>query len=347
VLELTRETKTEKLLLLGSHGKYLGIKGWDFIIRNKKRSTVKKVLKYSVSDVILQTGNTVSVGALAVMMFWEMNVMIMTASGKPIGTMMALEDSSHVKTRMCQYEAYRTGKGVNVAKQLVLGKIEAQTQLLRKRGLEPFRVSPKKKIDLLKAKDVDGIRNRLTAIEGKFTRHYFKQIFPLFPKFLRIKKRVGYRAFDATNNLFNMAYEVLRWKMFRSLIGSKLEPYLGFLHSMSHNHPALVSDLMELYRCIIDDFLIDYSRELKKRDFEKHYEKGRYKKKALRIYLDHPNTRDLINRLNRIFESEVDVPRRQRGKRQRLESLFNEEASLLAGYLRGEKSKWIPRVVIL
>ena len=33
-------------------------------------------------------------------------------------------------------------------------------------------------------------------------------------------------------NTFNLAYEVLSWKVHRALIKAKLEPYLGFLYSV-------------------------------------------------------------------------------------------------------------------
>lgn len=73
-------------------------------------------------------------------------------------------------------------------------------------------------------------------------------------------------------------------KIYRALLKSKPEPYLGFLHRISENHPTLVSDLMELYRCLADEFLIDYSQKLKPKDFEKHYLKEHYEKMTPRIF---------------------------------------------------------------
>ena len=346
---MVRATKTEKVLLLKSHGRYLGYKGMNFIIRDKLKNTVKETPFYKVGEIILQTGNTVSVGALSAMMFWGMDVLILTASGRPVGTMIALDDNSHVKTRIAQYKVYDNRKGVEIAKSLVLGKIEAQSQMLKKYKLDGFETHTllsKNQIKLLYAENVDKIRRKLHTIEGKYTKHYWKQIVPLFPKFLQINKRKGYRAYDAGNNLFNIAYEILRWKIYRALIKSKLEPYLGFLHRISESHPALVSDLTELYRSLIDNFLIRYAKTLKHKDFEKCYEKGHYEKKTPRIYLNHPNTNRLIKTLNKYFEMTVNIPRIRRGKRQTLETLINEEASLLAMYIRGEKNNWTPRIKI-
>ena len=346
---MVRRVKTEKVLLLKSHGKYLGYKGMQFIIRDKKRNTVKKTDFTQVGEIILQTGNTVSTGALSAMMFWGCDVMIMTASGRPVGTMIALDDNSHIKTRIAQYKALENRKGVEIAKQIVLGKIEAQSQMLRKYSLEGFETVEllrKDQIALLYAENISKIRHKLVSIEGKYTRHYWKQIIPLFPKFLQINKRDGYRAFDAGNNVCNIAYEVLRWKVYCALIHSKLEPFLGYLHRISEYHPTLVSDFIELFRCYVDDFLIQYSKKLKKKDFEKHYSKGHYEKKTPRIFLNHSNTNSLIESLTKYFETTVPVPRIRRGRKQKIETLIKEESALLAKYLRNEISEWTPRVCI-
>lgn len=38
-------------------------------------------------------------------------------------------------------------------------------------------------------------------------------------------------------------------------------------HSEQFGKPSLVCDLMELYRYLIDDFVIEYCKSLKKKDF--------------------------------------------------------------------------------
>ena len=58
---------------------------------------------------------------------------------------------------------------------------------------------------------------------------------------------------------------------------------------------------------------------------------------------DH-KTRELLKELHRYFESKVDIPLIRHGKRQRIETLINEEALLQAKYLRDEREEWIPRV---
>ena len=60
---------------------------------------------------------------------------------------------------------------------------------------------------------------------------------------------------------------MLSWKIHRALINAKLEPYLGFLHSTQFGKPSLVCDFQELYRHLIDNFLIQYCQKLNKKDF--------------------------------------------------------------------------------
>lgn len=53
-----------------------------------------------------------------------------------------------------------------------------------------------------------------------------------------------------------------------------------------------------------------------------------------------------MTKLEVFFESTVDIPRIKVGKRQTLETLINEEALLLAKYVRNESKSWIPRIKI-
>jgi len=84
-------------------------------------------------------------------------------------------------------------------------------------------------VERVKPNSLDKARGKLVSIEGKFTQQYFRQILQLFPEKLRPESRKKFKAYDGINNTFNLAYEVLSWKVHRALIKAKLEPYLGFL----------------------------------------------------------------------------------------------------------------------
>lgn len=118
-----------------------------------------------------------------------------------------------------------------------------------------------------------------------------------------------------------------------------MEPYLGFLHSVQVGKPSLVCDLQELYRCLVDDFVIQFCQGIKERDFSVKRESVSRKRKGKREYLNDTETRRMMRELQEYFESRVEIPLIRHGKKQRIETLVNEEALLLAKHLRGEKKE--------
>ena len=113
-----------------------------------------------------------------------------------------------------------------------------------------------------------------------------------------------------------------------------------------HGKPSLVCDLMELYRYLVDDFVIQFCQGLEERDFTVKSESVSRKRKGKREYLNSSKTRELESGLNGLFEGWVDVSRIRHGSRQALGTLINEEALLLAKYLRDEKEFWVPRFTL-
>jgi len=335
--------KTDKIILDG-HGGYLGVERGCFVVKNREQEEKKYPLFESeVGEVALKTGNTVSTGALATMGFWGIDAVILTQKGKPVATLRSLDDDSHVKTRICQYDALKERRAFEVAKQFVKSKIQGQNIILKKYGLKTD-TSVKLKVIAIETKDLKLLRRRLTQIEAKFSRFYFKQVFGLIPERIRPERRRTYRAYDGVNNLFNLGYELLQWKVHSALINAKLEPYLGFLHSEQFGKPSLVCDFQELYRYLIDYFMIQYCKGLAKRDFMFKSEKLSGQKTGKREFLTELETRHFTSKLEAYFEAYVEVPRIRVGKKQKIETLISEEALLFAKFLRNEKKNWVPRI---
>ena len=123
-------SKTQKIIL-DSQGSYLGMEKGCFVVKDRKGNSEKYPLfEKEIGEVILKSGNAVSTGALASLGFWDIDVMVMTQRGRPVAMLKSLDDDSHVKTRLCQYEAYKSEKGIKIAKQIVISKLEGQNQIL-------------------------------------------------------------------------------------------------------------------------------------------------------------------------------------------------------------------------
>jgi len=285
---------------------------------------------------------------LAALAMWKIPTLILTRHGNPVATLKRLDDDAHVETR-CQYDAFENGKGVEIAKQVLLAKIKGENELLRKYGLHQIDYGYfSQAVKEVEGKDVKAGRNKLMSYEGKCASQYWKQVLQLFNESIRPEKRRTYKAYEGLNNVLNLAYIILFWKVLVALWRAKLEPHLGFLHATKSGKSSLVFDFMEIYRYLVDDFVIGYARtvHLSEADFVLVTENYAGRKEK-RQYLDYNDASEFNNRLNMYFESKVSIPRITGGKRQEIETLIIEEAMLLAMYLRDEKKTWIPRVVSL
>jgi len=335
-------------LELSDYGGYLGRGEGSFEVRDRN-GTVGRYPHFEreIGEAVLKSGNYVSVDALIDLALWNIDTYIMTRKNRVVAVLKNLEDDSRVKTRVCQYQALENGKGVEIAKQIVLTKIEGQDIVLRKYGLIPHDLmAAREKIDRVESESLVSARKKLTGIEGKYTEHYFKQILGLIPEKLRPEKRVKHKAYDGINNVFNFGYYILKCRIHKALIKAKLEPYLGFLHSPAHGKPSLVCDFQELYRYLIDDFLIERCQKLHKNDFVLVTDFMMHLKMGKRIHLCEYETNELADALNSFFDRMVEVPRIRIGKKQTIGTLINEEALLLAKFLRDERKEWHPRVAV-
>jgi CRISPR/Cas system-associated endonuclease Cas1 len=149
------------------------------------------------------------------------------------------------------------------------------------------------------------------------------------------------------NNVFNFAYYVLKCRVHKALLKAKLEPYLGFLHSVQYGKPSLVCDFQELYRYLIDDYLIERCKKLSKKDFVLVTDFMMHLKMGKRIHLCEFEADGLADDLNLLFDRFVEIPRIRHGSKQTIDTLINEEAYLFAKFLRHERETWIPRIVSL
>lgn len=339
-----RNAKTLKIEL-SDYGSYLGRAEGCFEVRNKNGKTERYPhFEKEIGECVLKSGSYVSVDSLIDLALWNIDTFVTTRRNRVVAVLKNLEDDSHVKTRVSQYQALTNGKGVAIAKQLVKSKVEGQNRVLRKYGLRPLSVNA---VHVDNNESLESVRKRLTVMESHDAKLYFKQIFSLFPESIRPEKRTGFKAYDGLNNVLNFAYYVLKCRIHKALLKAKLEPFLGFLHSVQVGKPSLVCDFQELYRCLIDDYLIERCQKLHKKDFVLVTDFMMRLKMGKRIHLCEYETNGLAEGLNQLFEREVEIPRMRHGSKQTLDTLITEEAFLFAKYLRNERRDWNPRIVNL
>ena len=152
----------------------------------------------------------------------------------PIGVLLNFDDYSYVKNTLSQYSAsLDTTKSIEIMKRIVESKIIGSNYVLEKYGFKSH--TPELTI---KSNDLKTARRNLMGIEGKMAEYYYNCIFQLFPEKIRPIRRIGYKAFDGTNNLFNFGYAILRYKIQIAILKANLSLIsVTFIQHNSGNHP--------------------------------------------------------------------------------------------------------------
>lgn len=319
---------------LNEFGDYLGANGSEFLIYRKKKLT-KRVAFHKVNQITLSPANLCSTNALCMSSIYGIDLVMTTNTGKPLGVIMPLSCYASAKTRIAQYEALKNSKAVIIAKRILNVKIRNQFELLKKHEITNRNlIDLNLKIEKIKEIKIEKCRTRLQIIEAHSSRYYFRDILTLFPKDFRIRSRTKYKALDPLNNLFNLGYEILKGEIFKAVMYAHLDPYIGFLHSPQFGKPSLVCDLQELFREMIDNFLIEYIPKLRPESFE---DKNR------RIFLKRTETYKFVKEINRLFDIRVKHQRIKKfGEHSTIRTIIKEEAIKLAQYLRKEKREYKP-----
>ena len=153
------KSKTLKIALEG-FGSHLGMEKGCFIIKDSKKGMIERypLFENLIDEIRIKSGNSISSGALASCGFWGIDCLFLTQKGRPVAMLRSLDDDSHVKTRICQYEALKNEKAEYIAKQFVLGKLQGQNQVLSKYNLKRYDFSVTERAR--KHKSVLGILSR-------------------------------------------------------------------------------------------------------------------------------------------------------------------------------------------
>lgn len=173
---------------------------------------------------------------------------------------------------------------------------------------------------------VDEVRTNIQALEGKCTQEYFKHFFKLFPDFLRTRNRYKRGAQDPLNNLMNLGYEVLKRRVHIAVAAAHLDPYIGFLHGTQFGKPSLVCDLMEPWRCMVENFILNYHEELEPDCFTLHSHLSFLKPEPM-----HSFTKALDRHID---TKRIPYNRRGNSKTTRIRTAIKEEPKKLAQYMR-------------
>lgn len=117
-----------------------------------------------------------------------------------------------------------------------------------------YKNNKKEKIDIFK-KYIDEVElGDLTNREGLAAKVYFHELFGL--DFIRTRN-----ADDIINSALNYMYQVVRAKIAQEILSHGYLPSLGIFHCSEYNYYGLADDLIEVYRPILDYYVVKVIKE--------------------------------------------------------------------------------------
>lgn len=244
-------------LIVSNYGLFLGLKSARVVIK-KEGKVIKEIALSRIKTIqVLSKGITLSsdlitaCGARGIKIFFN-----------TFNSFMALHtlyEHKSVIVRQNQMIGCQTQKGLELSRELILGKLKNQRATLlyssrsfenemKKETIEFFNHS------IYRLKNQKNLSKEfILGVEGSCASYYFEFLKQndLFLGGFEARYKRG--ASDITNSALNYGYAILFNFIYKACINAGLEPYMGVLHSIRSAKPSLVLDIMEEYRSFVVD----------------------------------------------------------------------------------------------
>lgn len=269
---------------------------------------------------------------------------VLGGTGHPIALITSPMLTATVEGRRQQLLALLDQRGVEVARQMVTGKLGNQEKLLRYyakhareregpdqpllgagraaaiEALAAKIAGERRHAAAIEAGSIDAARSALMGIEGIAGRLYWQGVALTLEGHAEFRGRTHRGATDPVNAMLNYGYGMLYQQVWGAVLNAGLEPFAGFLHVDRPGKPSLVLDLTEEFRApVVDRAVLGHF----------HLDQKVAMTNGL---LDGETRRALAERIQSRFVSVESY----RGKKYQVRSVIQMQARRLAAFLRGE-----------
>jgi len=246
--------------------------------------------------------------------------------------------SGHLTLRQIQFKlAEDQAFCLGVAKVIVKGKVANYRTLCLRHKRRFFDLEIARSVRIMKdniakvetAEDLNTIR----GLEGSSSAVYYKALRKVFKQNLSFTTRTRRPPTDPINALLSLGYTFLFNSIFAAVTIAGLDPDCGFFHLPRDGHPALVSDLMEEFRLLVDSLVLSMinKRILSEEDFSRREE---------RVFLSKESLKKFIEGYDKRINSQVlDI---RTGRRSTYFQIMEYQARMFADFLLGKVPSYEP-----
>ena len=258
--------------LLRGYGVSISLKNNHLVLKNGQNDITGIsdqeewfVSKIPYEKIVISGKGYVSTEAKSLLNQNNINVILTDTYGNPISFMNgAMISNISIKYRMGQYDTFRNPvKVLHLQKWILKEKIQSQINFFK--SLK--NISLQDAISTLENyySQIDSKTNLkdLIRIEAGSGRHYFLNYSKLIPEKYGFQSRRGgglanskRYASDIINALLNYGYTVLAGEIAKFVNGMGLDPYYGFYHKQDTSFQALVYDMIEPFRWLVESTVL-------------------------------------------------------------------------------------------
>lgn len=239
-------------------------------------STVEEKQEFpvkSVKDVIISGKVNISSELLKYLSESGVGVLFTTPTGRPVARVVSAKLGGSSENRYEQYDSLRDERGVEIARNLIAGKIRNQMSNLRyyskSRRMnedvskELYRISQSLReiLDRIQSREYSSLedaRKEFITIEGEAANQYWDGMKIVLSRWNFSGRSQNNN--DPVNFSLNVAYNLLSGQIWKYVLIFSLDPFSGYVHVERPGRLSLVYDLIEPFRPIADRFVVSFLR---------------------------------------------------------------------------------------
>jgi len=326
-------------LVITKPGVFIGRTARGVVVKEKGVKLQEKQIANLKNITILSSGVTISSNLIKFCAEENITIDFIDYSGSPYAKLSPFENTS-AELGVAQLEAFRNRKAQELAKQVVIGKIVNQINIIN--YYSKYRLGRDKdftavfdsnigamtalseEVENICDEDLEIVRGKLFSVEGRAAGYYWAMVETILNENIEFAGRVRRGATDLVNSLLNYGYGILYSRIWTAVLQAGLNPHISYLHKPQDKKPALIFDLIEEFRQPIVDRaifpLITKGEALELKD-------GLLAEDTRRKVID-----SVLDRL--------ETPEKWHGKELRLAEIIREQTKKVAIYLTGGSKKY-------
>ncbi|HUZ78132.1 MAG TPA: CRISPR-associated endonuclease Cas1 [Chloroflexota bacterium] len=256
--------ETTRVLLINQRGAYIHRHAERLVVSVKGEPDAEYPLLHLEHVMVLVSAASISAEIVRECCQRGIDLTFLTSWGEPYGRLVAPGLLGTAKTRREQLLAYMDGRGKELGREMLRGKLTNQANLLKymakyRKDRDPDVYDGVRDASyeiaqiaewLVEAPGdtIDEARQPLMVREAEAGRRYWAGLRLLLRPDVAWESREHRGAMDLVNSLLNYGYGILQSQVQQAIMLAGLDPFAGFVHADRPGKPSMVLDLMEEFR---------------------------------------------------------------------------------------------------